>query len=122
MPEPVPALARYFPADREARMAKWPLLFIAALPWVESPSIAAGPIAPEPAPPAQRQAPPDKIAPPVQLPPNTLKQETTGEAAKELKPRDSMNTRLNKNGMPSSPPEAKKCGNEERKGPDGRCL
>ncbi len=103
-------------------MAKWPVLFLAALPWVESPSIAAGPLAPEPAPPAQRQAPPDKIAPPVQLPPNTLKSETTGEAAKDLKPGDPKNTRLNKENLPSSPAEAKKCGNEERKGPDGRCL
>jgi hypothetical protein len=120
MLELVPASGRYRPTDREATMAKWPLLFIAALPWVESPSIAAGPIAPEPAPPAQRQAPPDKIAPPVQLPPNTLKPETTGEAAKELKAGDAKNTRVNKDGMPSSPAEAKKCG--ERKGPDGRCL
>ncbi len=103
-------------------MAKWPLLFIAALPWVESPSIAAGPIAPEPAPSAQRSAPPDKIAPPVQLPPNTLKSETTGEGSKDLKPGDAQNTRVNKGNVPSSPAEAKKCGNEERKGPDGRCL
>lgn len=104
-------------------MAKWPLLFLAALPWVESPALAAGPVAPEPAPPAQRQAPPDKIAPPVQLPPNTLKPETTGEGAKELKPGDPQNTRVNKdNSMPSSPAEAKKCGPGETKGPDGRCL
>ena len=104
------------------RIGKLPLFFLAALPFVDSPSIAAGPVAPEPAPPAQRQAPPDKIAPPVQLPPNTVKPETTGEAAKELKPGDAKNTRVNKDAMPSSPAEAKKCGNEERKGPDGRCL
>jgi hypothetical protein len=103
-------------------MAKWPLLFIAALPWVESPSIAAGPIAPEPAPSAQRQAPPDKIGPPVQLPPNSLKPETTGEAPKELKPDDRQNTRVDKGSLPSSPAEAKKCDPQERKGPDGRCL
>lgn len=104
-------------------MAKWPILFLAALPWVESPSLAAGPVAPEPAPPAQRQAPPDKIAPPVQLPPNTLKPQTTGESPKDLKPGDPQNTRIDKNNsVPSSPAEAKKCGSEERKGPDGRCL
>jgi hypothetical protein len=104
-------------------MAKWPMLFIAALPWVESPSLAAGPIAPEPAPSAQRQAPPDKIAPPVQLPQNTLKSETTGEAPKDLTPGDPQNTRVNKDdSAPSSPAEAKKCGPQERKGPDGRCL
>lgn len=103
-------------------MSRLPLFFLAALPFVESPAIAAGPVAPEPAPPAQRQAPPDKIAPPVQLPPNTLRPETTGEASKDLKPADPQNTRVNKdNTMPSSPAEAKKCGSE-RKGPDGRCL
>ena len=104
-------------------MAKWPLLFIAALPYVESPALAAGPIAAEPAPPAQRQAPPDKIAPPVPAPPNTLKPDTTGEQAKDLKPGDPDNTRINKNSdVPSSPAEANKCGNQELKGPDGRCL
>lgn len=104
-------------------MAKLPIFFLAALPWVESPSLAAGPVAPEPAPPAQRAAPPDKIAPAVKLPPNTLKSETTGEAPKDLTPGDPQNTRVNKStDVPSSPAEAKKCGSEERKGPDGRCL
>jgi hypothetical protein len=102
-------------------MAKWPLLFLAALPWVESPSIAAGPIAAEPAPPAQRQAPPDKIAPPMQIPAKPLKPQTTGEQPKELKPGDAKDTRLNKDSKPSSPAEVKNCGTEERKGPDGRC-
>ncbi len=103
-------------------MAKWPLLFLAALPWVESPSIAAGPVAPEPPPPAQRQAPPEKIAPPMQIPSKPAKPQTTGEEAKELKPGDAKDTQLNKGGnAPSSPAEAKKCGTEERKGPGGRC-
>ena len=101
-------------------MAKWPLLFIAALPWVESPSIAAGPVAPEPAPPSQQQAPPDKIAPPMQIPAKPLKPETTGEESKELKPGDPQNKEINKT-VPSSPAEVKKCGPQERKGPDGRC-
>jgi MFS family permease len=37
------------------------------LPVVESPTLAAGPVVPEPAPSAQRQAPSDKIAPPMQI-------------------------------------------------------
>ncbi len=103
-------------------MAKWPLLFLAALPWVESPSIAAGPVAPEPAPPAQRRAPPDKIAPPMQIPSKPLKPETTGEQAKELKPGGAKDTQLNRRGNASSPAEVKRCGTEERKGSKGRCF
>ena len=103
-------------------MSRLPLFFLAALPFVESPALAAGPVAPEPAPQAQRSAPPDKIAPPMQVK-SPIKPETTGEAPKELKPGEGQNTRLNQS-MPSSPAAANKCGseqNKERPGPEGRC-
>jgi hypothetical protein len=99
------------------------MFFLAALPFVESPAIAAGPVAPEPAPPAQRQAPPDKIAPPMQIRTPAVKPETTGEAAKELKPGDPQNTQIDKN-IPSSPNDTGKCvpGNKQERGPGGtRC-
>jgi hypothetical protein len=103
-------------------MSRLPLFFLAALPFVESPALAAGPVAPEPAPQAQRSAPPDKIAPPMQVK-SPIKPETTGEAPKELKPGEGQNTRLNQS-MPSSPAAANKCGpgqDKERPGPEGRC-
>ena len=105
------------------RIAKLPFFFLAALPFVESPSLAAGPVAPEPAPPAQRQAPPDKIAPPMQIKSPAAKPETTGQEPKELKPGDGQNTRIDQP-MPSSPAAANKCPggqNPERSGPEGRC-
>jgi len=104
-------------------MSRLPLFFLVALPFVESPALAAGPIAPEPAPPAQRQAPPDKIAPPMQIRSQAVKPETTGESGTELKPGDPQNTRINKD-IPSSPIDASKCGpgkDQERPGSEGRC-
>jgi hypothetical protein len=103
-------------------MSRLPLFFLAALPFVESPALAAGPVAPEPAPSAQRQAPPDRIAPPMQVK-SPIKSQTTGEETKELKPGDGQNTRIDKD-MPSSPAAAKKCDpgqNKEQPGPEGRC-
>ena len=99
-----------------------PLFFLAALPFVESPALAAGPVAPEPAPPAQRQAPPDKIAPPMQIKSPT-KPETTGESPKELKPGEGQNTNV-QGSMPSSPADASKCPpgkDQERKPPSAGC-
>jgi hypothetical protein len=104
-------------------MSRLPLFFLAALPFVESPAIAAGPVAPEPAPPAQRQAPPDKIAPPMQIKSPAAKPGTTGEEAKDLKPGDPKNTRIDQS-MPSSPPAANNCKDgqdKEQPGPEGRC-
>ena len=104
-------------------MSRLPLFFLAALPFVESPALAAGPVAPEPAPQAQRSAPPEKIAPPMQVKTPVVKPETTGEAPKELKPGDPQNTRIDQN-LPSSPADASKCEpgkNQERPGPEGRC-
>jgi len=57
----------------------------------------AQPVAPQPAPAAQRQAPPDKYGPPIhaRTPTAEIKQpETTGSQPKELAPGDGANTRL----------------------------
>ena len=103
-------------------MSRLPIFFLAALPFVESPALAAGPVAPEPAPQAQRSAPPDKIAPPMQLKSQPLKPETTGEAPKELKPGEGQNTRVNRD-IPSSPADTNKCNpnKQERDGGASRC-
>ena len=104
-------------------MSRLPLFILAALPFVESPALAAGPVAPEPAPPAQRQAPPDKIAPPMHLKAQPLKPETSGEASKELKPGDASPPNDPK-AVPSSPADASKCSgdkSQERSGPEQRC-
>jgi hypothetical protein len=103
-------------------MSRLPLLFLAALPFVESPALAAGPVAPEPAPPAQRLAPPDKIAPPMQIK-TPMKPETTGESPKELKPGEGQNTNVT-GPVPSSPAAASKCApgkDQERKPPSAGC-
>ncbi len=103
-------------------MSRLPIFFLAALPFVEAPALAAGPVAPEPAPPAQRQAPPDKIAPPMHVK-SPIKPETTGQEPKKLKPGKDQNTRIDQS-MPSSPAAANKCGDGqkgERSGPEGRC-
>jgi hypothetical protein len=86
----------------------------------------AAPVAPEPAPPAQQAAPPDKIAPPMQLPPKTLKPETSGEASKELSPGHGQNAQQNTqtSPVPSSPNDAAKCANpakQERTDESSRC-
>ncbi len=99
-----------------------PLFFLAALPFVEAPALAAGPVAPEPAPPAQRQAPPDKIAPPMQVK-SPIKPETSGQQPKELKPGEGQNTHIDQS-LPSSPADASKCEpgkNQERPGGNERC-
>jgi hypothetical protein len=59
----------------------------------------------------------------MQEPSKVIKPETTGEAAKELKPGEGQNVRNNQ-AMPSSPPAANKCSDgkpQERSGPEQRC-
>jgi hypothetical protein len=79
-------------------------VIVAALAFTMAPAFAA-PVAPEPAPPAQRMAPPDKIAPPMKVPAKPLKPETTGQAPQELAPGKDQNVQI-----PSSPSEVTKCG------------
>lgn len=86
----------------------------------------AAPVAPEPAPAAQQAAPPDKIAPPMKLPPRALKPETSGEANKELSPGHGQAAQPNTGAtsVPSSPNDAAKCANrtkQEQSGESPRC-
>lgn len=97
-------------------MSRLPLFFLAALPFVESPALAAGPVAPEPAPPAQRNAPPDKIAPPMHVKGQPLKPETTGRQPDALKPGDPRTNDVN-GPIPSSPADAAKCTPGKKPGP-----
>jgi hypothetical protein len=67
----------------------WVIAFAAAAFLVSLPAVAQS-VAPEPAPPAQQAAPPDKVGPALhhkQTPSAKIKRdETTGAAPKELKP------------------------------------
>jgi hypothetical protein len=68
----------------------WVIAFAAAAFLASLPAVVAQNVAPEPAPPAQQAAPPDKVGPALhqkQTPSAKIKlEETTGAAPKELKP------------------------------------